>query len=146
VWRENAVRRHIDQGQKAAIAIDFVHGSEAWITEREAAAVKANEARSEAAKAQPRADGKLASPIFLTQLRAGIPVEAGGGPAGPPPAVRSEDRHEERTKLADISGVSPRTVARVLSIQAKSPEQFERVKRGEVTVSKALADNRLRTH
>jgi len=129
VWRENAVRRHLEASQKAAIAIEFVRGSEAWHCEREAAAKRANEARAEKAREsvrlQPRDDrGRVQSPPGQ--------VSRDTAPG------REPDR--ERAKIAAVAGVSPATVGRVLAVQQKSPEQFERVKRGEVAASRALTE------
>lgn len=160
VWRENAVRRHLEASQKAAIAVEFVRGSEAWQTERERAKEEANRKRAEASSVAMRGNenaakvktGHLSSdkrpvsamvrvdPTADPQVAAGLSREHFGSDATRKPAPNSTHAHN---RIAAMAGVSPATAARVLSVQAKSPEQFERVKLGELSASKALGEVKL---
>jgi N6-adenosine-specific RNA methylase IME4 len=116
VWRENAVRRHLEPSQKAAIAIEFVRGSESWADAHEK---DRSQSKSEGAKKREEAK------------RTGVPRGTR--------VVRHPERHE-KVKLARLAGVSPRTAARALAVRERAPKQFERVKRGEISAQKALGE------
>jgi N6-adenosine-specific RNA methylase IME4 len=124
VWRENAVRRHLEPGQRAAVHLAFVEGSEAWQRERAARVEAANRKHSESARQQPRDER---------------------GRVQPKPVVtpRGAETVRECDRLATSAGVGARTMARAIELRAKAPEQFDRVKRGEVALNKALGEVKL---
>ena len=128
VWRENAVRRHLEPGQRAAVHLAFVSGSEAWQRERAKHVEAANRARSEKAREQHA----------TSNPRAGETSGAGSRePAPKPEPVR------EKHRLATSAGVSPATMQRAIELRAKAPEQFERVARGELPLKTALGEVKL---
>lgn len=106
VWRENAARRHLEKGQKAALFVKFTVGSEEW-------------QRAEAKHKAKRA-------------RAAVQNDADSDDSTSP-------RSRERDRIAAAAGVSPATAARAKELQRRSPEDFERVVRGEVPLNRALA-------
>lgn len=132
VWRENAVRRQLDAGQKAALHLEFVSGSEAWHRERAERVVSANRARSEGLKrgAEPprRASRDTAREFYDN------PATHSAGLAQ---TIRERDR------LAASAGVSPATMQRAIDLRSRAPAKFEAVKRGEVPLSKALGEVKL---
>ncbi len=125
VWTLNAERRHLEPFQKAALAVRFAAESEAWRQRQERARQEANRARSAAAKAQHA----------VSTPRRG--EKYGRGPAGPAPKPQPRRQAQE---IAAMAGVSATTVKRVMELQKKAPEAFERVCRGEVWGRTALAD------
>ena len=171
VWRENAIRRHLEPSQKAAIAVEFAEGSAAWRDERERARAAANEARAEGLKRGAEPPRRVShdtprDPSPMTAQHAPMPpapiapanLTNGEKTAVAVDFLRSSDAWKaqqqqqpkpaqkptwERDKIAAIAGVSPATVSRVLAVQAKDAGQFERVKRGEVSASKALGEIKL---
>jgi hypothetical protein len=52
--------------------------------------------------------------------------------------VSDDERGRTREKLAEMAGVSPRLVQDAKLVQEESPEMFEKVKAGDVTVHGAL--------
>ena len=162
VWRENAIRRHLEPSQKTAIAIEFLRGSDAWKAERERARLAANEARALAASKQhevsrpwagervvdgdvsrdtrPSPPARTAPPLPVAPVAHVAPLPLPAPPPSPKPAQKPT---WERDKIAALVGTSPATVSRVLAVQARDAEQFERVKRGEVSASKALGEIKL---
>jgi N6-adenosine-specific RNA methylase IME4 len=127
VRRDNTARRDLDQGTKAACVLKLLEGSAVWENEHSVARGKVNEARSEAARAQPR-EG---SGLFDT---------AGGLQFGTRPARADTN---ERVRLARLSGTSTTTAGRVLSLAHKHPEKFAAVARGEISAEKALGEVKL---
>lgn len=158
VWRENAIRRHLEPSQKTAIAIEFLRGSDAWKAERERAKVAANEARAEASRLAMigNSNASKTSPVSsdtgpVSASRLPIVPAMPKPPETPREVLSNPATHtrelahtiRERDKIAALVGTSPATVSRVLAVQARDAEQFERVKRGEVSASKALGEIKL---
>jgi hypothetical protein len=99
-------RRNISAEQKVRMYMDLHDHSEHWKRGHEQSQTRANAARSESARAQPRAEG--------------------GHFAGKPPgAVSGETRpvHRERDRIAEATGTSAATVARVLASRRGASKQ-----------------------
>ena len=118
VWSKNAERRHLEPGQKAAIRYKVEKGSDAWLAKQEAAEDKANRARSEAQKGRPK-----------------------GEPAPPREGARpgKHSGHAARA-LAAASHTSRATSERVISLEKKAPELFEKVCSGEIKLGGACRE------
>jgi hypothetical protein len=112
VWRENAVRRHLEPGQQAALFVKFTKGSDEWLASQTKVQ---GEARARGSKTRE-------------QKKRGTAVSR-------ETAVPSQ---RERVRIAAAAGVSPATAARALELQKKAPAEFEAVARGEVTLNRAL--------
>lgn len=99
-WNENAVRRHLDPGTLAACRVKMIRGQAERTHKREA---RANKARSEAAKIQPRGER---GHFDLT----------GAVSRDTAPVVFLADRRE-RTEAALAVGVSEATMGRALTLE-----------------------------
>lgn len=99
-------RRNISAEQKVQMYLDLREHSEQWKRDRDEAQARANAARSERAKAQPREEGG----------------HFGANPAG---AVSGETRpaNRQRNRIAEATGTSPATVARVLARRRGASKQ-----------------------
>lgn len=118
VVSRNLVRRHLTTSQRAAIAAEIKPLIQAEIKAQSRA--KASEAG--------RIGGKTAG-----RGRPSSPDRRSGKNAQPPITPRREARTEAATKL----DVSPRSVTDAERIKAKSPETFEEVKAGKITLGEA---------
>lgn len=127
VWRENATRRHLEKGQKVALFLKFTTGSKEWQEKNAKLQAKANEARSEKAKAQHA----------VSKPRAGEKIGGASREARP-----KQDDGKTAKKVAAAAGVSRATAERAAELQKKNPAAFERVARGEVPLSRALAETK----
>lgn len=116
VWRENAVRRHLEIGRLKCIELQFREGA----AKERARLVQesANKARSEAATAQHAVSNPRAGETF------------GGGPHGPRPN-------------AEANRATDRTERKAMQLKHESPPQFARVVAGEVSLDKALGEVKL---
>lgn len=122
VWDENAHRRHLAQGQRVAIKIAFLRGSDAW--------TEAERKRKEATREKRATAGRM----------------LGGRPD---PSVSRDTRGSvepirERVEIAKAAGVSPATVGRALALESKAPELFADVAAGKLELGKALGEVKLR--
>ena len=126
VWSKNAERRHLEPGQKAAIRYKVEKGSDAWLAKQEAAEDKANRARSEAATEQH----KMSNP------RKG---EKSGAPSREGTPKGKHSTHAARA-LAESSHTSRATSERVISLEKKAPELFEKVCSGELKLGGACRE------
>lgn len=127
VWRENATRRQLEPGQKAALHLEFVAGSKSWQEERAKRAAAANASRSVAVEA--------------SHARRNIPPTMDGrAPRGAPPSSKTVKR--ESARLASAAGVRPRTMERAIELRKMDPQAFARVARGEVPLNRALAETK----
>jgi N6-adenosine-specific RNA methylase IME4 len=123
VWDLNAERRHLEPGQKGALAVQFYDHSEAWKAERKRLDDEANAARAVAAKNQHAAKGGGAS------------IDA------PPPKEPKKKKKKAKRKSALIAAsakVSQATIERAQALKEIAPGLFEAVCRGEITLNKAL--------
>lgn len=126
VWSKNAERRHLEPGQKGGLALKKQKGSEAWDERLRAEREAANRARSEAAKARPRNDdGTLAT----SPASADAALEP--KPTGPKHAAKA---------IAEDAGCSKATAERVITLEKKAPDLFEKVCSGEVKVAAAARE------
>lgn len=121
VWRENAVRRQLEKGQKTALARKFIAGSKEWQEAHRRDTEAANRSRA--------------------QRQAGVPKNVIRTRAKDVRTKPAKERHE-REKLAKLAGVSPRTADKVIALEKSSPAAFERVVRGEVPLNRALAETK----
>jgi len=126
VWSKNAERRHLEPGQKAAIRYKVEKGSDAWLAKRKAAEDKANRARSEAATEQH----KTSNP------RKGEKSGAASREAGP----KKGGPHHAASALAASSHTSRATSERVIALEKKNPELFEKVCSGEIKLGGACRE------
>ena len=123
-WSENAERRHLEAGQKTAIKLLCLRGSEKWSAAREQVKRKADEARSSARAQQRRAEKQgVGSPCRVQRCTR----------HGPKP-------EHAKAALATAAGTSPRTAQAVLTLEKKSPERFEKVAKGELTLPGAFRE------
>lgn len=113
VWSANAVRRHLEPGQRAAIRLK-VDDALRELAERRRA--EANTARSRTQRVGAR-----------------NPTSA----ATVPPTRSTKDARETRTELARRAEVSPRTAQKAITVQKASPALAEKVATGEVTLAAA---------
>ena len=123
VWSENAERRNIRQDQKVAIRLIMDDEREEWIAERRRIAEEANRKRSEATKVQPRTDEGL----FTTT----------GDLSRDKRPVNNEVNHTHQ-KLAEATGTSPATAARVQSLANSRPDLLKDVADGVKSAMQAL--------
>jgi len=149
VWRENATRRHLEPGVKAAKFLRFKQKSADWEAEKKRIQQQANEKRAvkarESVKAQTRDErgrvGKLdpqPSPVSLDTAPGDTDPQPSRVSSDTPPGSAKPDANYERTTIANEAGVSPATVARALELQRKDPEAFEQVAAGKVSLNRAL--------
>lgn len=108
VWAHNAVRRHLEPGQRAAIRLRFDAALRELAEERRA---QANAARATTQRRRRR-DGDSA-PQRVT------PVSPSGDP-GPTPEQR-----KTRAELARRADVSPMTAQKAITVQQRAPELFD---------------------
>jgi N6-adenosine-specific RNA methylase IME4/ParB-like chromosome segregation protein Spo0J len=120
VWSENAERRNIRPDQKVAIRLVMDGERDQWLAERRRIAEEANRKRSEATKAQPRTEDG-------SRLTTGT-VSRDTAPAN----GRSRD------KLAEATGTSPATAARVQSLANSRPDLLKDVANGIKSAVQAL--------
>lgn len=118
-YRANLLRRNLRQDQRAAIAIKVLRASNIFQSEQAEAKRRANEARAEKAREQPRTeDGSL------------LAKKSGGASNEARPDGRARS-NKVTSRVANLAGVSRPTVERVLKIEREDPEAFEAVARGE---------------
>jgi len=114
VWSKNAERRHLEPSQKAAIRYKVEKGSDAWRAKNEAATTKANQARSDTQKGKPK-----------------------GERAASRDAARPTGAHHAASALAEATHTSRATAERVIALEKKAPELFEKVCSGEIKLGAA---------
>jgi len=125
VWGENAERRHLRADQKVAIRLLLESERGKWQGKQRQAQEEANRKRSEAAKAQPRSEdgSKLAS---TSSLPGAVSHDTAPAPDG-----------RTRNTLAEETGVSSATAARVLSLANSRPDLLAQVAEGVLSSTKA---------
>ncbi|MBP9034543.1 MAG: ParB N-terminal domain-containing protein [Pseudomonadales bacterium] len=121
-WSENAERRHLSAGQRAAVYVRIVEGSDAWIAEQAKRRNDANARRSAATKARPRTkDGRrLAS-----------------SPRSNERPLDRQSKNPARRAIATAAGVSPATISRAVTLKRHRPDLLEKVRTGELTEPQA---------
>lgn len=128
VWALNAERRHLEQGQKAAIRLKF---DRAIMEHKARIAEQANRARSEAARRRRQRHGDDDADDEVDRNV----------------AIDSPPRQEPTSKLlADKAGVGKRTAEKALVVAQRAPEQFEAVVRGELSLNKAYQQASVADH
>lgn len=150
VLRENLRRRHLTPSQRAAIAAEaqlLVEEERAKARQREhggtAPGRPANTQRP-GALTDAAAEGAAEEPSAAlpadgqSEERAGSPTPArsSSSPAPKPPKGKAAAR------VAAIAGVGARSVERAKAVKERSPELFEKVKAGDVTLKRAEKDLR----
>ena len=118
VWDANAERRHLEQFQRAALAVKFASESGEWRAKQQAAREAANRARSDSQKGVSKADASER--------------------AGSTEPRRSEPK--QARAIAESSGCSVATIKRADELRRKAPEQFEAVCAGSLPGRKALTE------
>jgi N6-adenosine-specific RNA methylase IME4 len=131
VWSLNGQRRDMEESQRAAVCLKKQRRSDSWWSERRAAADAANEARAAAARAQPRADGKLAA---KPEDRSGAPV--------PSTCAATPKPRAAKVALAAEAGVSERLATDVLALAEADPVRFEEVAQGKKSAKQAQRERK----
>ena len=119
VWSENAIRRHLEPGQKAALRLKFDKASDEWERRQEARRRKANEKRSGSQKGRPKRERRLSE------------------------EKRRPEGHAH-FQLARSADVSPATAARVIELEKKAPDLFDGVAAGTKGLGRAMKEMRSR--
>lgn len=125
-WDQNAERRDLEPGQRAALRVKCNESEAAWQAQQLERQEQANQARREAAAQQPREDGRFASP----PAREDAPVQS------------RETAVRTRQRIAAQAGTSPATVARVVELREQRPALFEKLANGELTLGEARREMR----
>ena len=115
VISQNLQRRHLDPSQRAAVSVDAepLLAKDARVRLREGG----RKGGLTAGRGRPKAQGKSALPLSKE--------------------VRARDR------AATLTGASPRLVQEAKFVRSRDPEAFERIKAGELKVSRAAGRIRL---
>lgn len=122
VWVHNAVRRHLDPGQRVAIRLKI----DATIREAtEEYQRKANEARSRAAS-----KGRVGRASKKRPVQSCAPV----------PTTKPDGANHTKTELAKRADVSPRTAQKALTVSRAAPELFKKVAAGDLTLAAAYRE------
>ena len=111
VWSRNAVRRNLNSSQKAALGLEL-----------EALLKKEAEER------------KAAVCVDEEQVVANSPQSSDSSEATP--GIKASGR--TRDKIAELVGVSSRTIQDAKRVKNESPTHFAQVKAGEITINRAL--------
>lgn len=131
VWIQNATRRHLEPGQRAALKIRFLRESGQWEEISKAIKDESEKQRissiSDAAKARRRDfSGK-----FIAAYK------------DPKPAIKRK-KYQMHVAIANAAGVSPRTVSSALWLEQKDSELFYQVANGTTTIPKARAQIKIK--
>jgi N6-adenosine-specific RNA methylase IME4 len=129
LWLENGARRDLEPGQKAAIRAKANAASAEWQRQQDERRSEANRRRSETAKERPRAE-----------TATGTRFAPGPSPVSRDTALAEPDR--ARKHLARQVGVSEGTAGRVLTLQHKRPDLFEKVAAGSMTLADANSESK----
>ena len=121
VWSQNAERRHLPAGQKAALFLLKNKKSTAWQEGKRRIQTEANQKRSEAM------EGRAYAPKGE--------VREGAGSRGPAPSDKVDGRSRHQT--AKASGVSPKTAARAEALYNARPDLLDKVASGEMSLVEA---------
>ncbi len=114
VWGINAVRRHLEAGQRAMIKEKQLAKSEAWRTEQARLKQEADEARSEVAKKRPRKkDGTLATSRASREARLD--------------SVKPAKKRRSSAAAAKEANVSHATMERAQYVNRADPELGDQV-------------------
>lgn len=123
VVSENIKRRHLDTGQAAFLALNFLDELSAEVDRRR----KATEGR-------PRKEGKkkLGAPVHqVSEVKSG---EQSATPDAPTKAQRAPRAADEAASLVNVSG---RAVAQAKRIAEQAPDLVAKVESGEMTLKRA---------
>lgn len=133
VWDENAIRRDLPAGQKAAIRIKFNKGSDEWHASRKSEKDRANRQRSERSEGNQSAKKKDDSSDSKRSVQTSAPTVQTH-------KKRSTGAEENKTRhtVAKQAGVSHDTAQKAMTLEQKSPELFEKVAAGEITLNQAV--------
>ena len=107
MWDQNAERRHLQTGTKAAIRLNIEDGDKEWQAERERMQAEANRKRREAAKEQHQVSNPR---IGETVSGSGSQITAtgrGGHPAGKARAKSAKVSFGTMAKPVDLLDVHP---------------------------------------
>jgi N6-adenosine-specific RNA methylase IME4 len=127
VWRENAARRQLEPGVRAALRIMLLEGSAAWHSARVAKRAEANGRRAAKLRGNKNA---LKSITGVATPNSPVSRETA-------PPLR------ERDVIARDAGVSPSTAGRVIELRQKAPKLFEELAAGRTTLAKARGQQEL---
>ena len=132
-------RRDLPADQRVALCLQIKRADESWRLEQERQREQANRARSEAARAQPRAtmpDGRVGFAAVPDPDR----PDASGGPSheGVPEGHQpTGKKSRSAVALATAAGASATTAERVLAIAEARPDLFDQVAQGAMTATEA---------
>jgi len=124
VWDENAERRHLQAGTKAAIRLDIEEGNRAWRKRVDEIKAEANRKRSEAAKEQH----KTSNPRVGESSGSGSKV------------TTTKTEHKSRKARAKAAGTSSGTMAKAETIKKNAPDLHAAVAAGKKSQSSAYKE------
>ena len=122
VWSLNGQRRDLSQDQRAQIWIFVNARSEEWEGVKRGISDEANRKRSEAAKAQPRAETGVFQPVV---------VQNGQAPATQKPQAKT------RQAAASAANVKPSAIARAEALASARPDLAAQVRTGAIKPAEA---------
>jgi N6-adenosine-specific RNA methylase IME4 len=123
VWSLNGTRRHLDEGQRALLAVMLYQGREEWRHEQVVRRAAANAARSAAMFAH-KVDHRLPSPS--------------APPPGGAPDRSAKTRSRAARDIADWSHTSTRSVQRAIQLLRSPCGRTAEVLAGDLSLSGAL--------
>lgn len=123
VWDENAERRHLQSGTKAAIRLDIEEGDKEWQAAQAKLKREANKKRSKAAKKQQRNE----SGDFV-------------GGSGSPLTTTAKRAHKTRKARAKAAGTSSGTMAKAETVKKNAPDLHDAVKAGKKSLEAAYKE------
>jgi N6-adenosine-specific RNA methylase IME4 len=124
VWKENASRRDLDAGTKAACYRVYKRGSDAFEAERQAAREAANRRRSDAMTGRPYA-AKGESRVSRDT-----------------PPLSEAEKNRARKRDAIAAGVSEATMGRTHTLESTRPDLLVKVSKREIKLNEALRQKR----
>lgn len=147
VWRENAIRRHLEPGTKTAICFQFLAGSKAW-QEREGNRGKhgprkrgSQEPLSAASNSAKRNELAAAAGVSLATAQRALAVAAAddeaikavaAGTCSLADAVRSTKRKTLTAKLEDVAGRNAKAATGVYDVVVIDPPwPMQKIERDE---------------
>jgi len=133
VWIQNATRRHLEAGQRAALKIRFLRESGQWI--------KIVQDIKEKSKTQHKSSMSNAARL-RDRDTSGKFIKAGEKQKTTTNTKRK--KYQIHEIIAKASGVSPRTVSNALWLEQISPDLFDQVANGITTITKARAQIKIK--
>ena len=162
VWSENAERRHLKEGMRGAIFVNYAKASDAWQQERQRIIEEANRQRSQAVQERPRTSAGTfetsdhanhseseVEPEYSSISTSSEPVSSGASINAPldtkqksskksKPSKQKNPNRKTSAKKAKVAGCSPKTIERAEQLAANRPDLHARVCSGELSLNAAV--------